>query len=101
MTSENFCYWLQGWFELNSTIDHREGATVETLEMIKAHLNMVFIHEIDPKLGNAEHQAKLDEAHSGPTNQEIEDTLRTPPGRPFPRHMTQTPGRDPSRVMKC
>jgi len=43
MTPENFCYWLQGWFELNQTIDHREGATQETLEMIKRHLDLVFI----------------------------------------------------------
>lgn len=65
MTSENFCYWLQGWFELNKTIDHRDGASKETLEMIQAHLNMVFIHDIDPKMGNQEHQNKLNEAHSG------------------------------------
>lgn len=48
MKSENFCYWLKGWFELNRTIDHREGATKETLEMIERHLDMVFKHEIDP-----------------------------------------------------
>ena len=42
MTPENFCYWLQGWFELNETIDHREGATPETLKMIQDHLALVF-----------------------------------------------------------
>ena len=41
MTPENFVYWLQGWFELNDTIDHREGATPETLEAIRNHLNLV------------------------------------------------------------
>lgn len=42
MTAENFCYWLQGWFELNTTIDHRNGATKETLDMMKRHLDLVF-----------------------------------------------------------
>ncbi len=42
MTAENFCYWLQGWFELNTTIDHRSGATKETLDMMKSHLDLVF-----------------------------------------------------------
>lgn len=46
MTPEAFCYWLQGWFELNSTIDHRKGATPETLEMIKKHLQSVFTNTI-------------------------------------------------------
>lgn len=50
MTSRDFCYWLQGWFELNETIDHREGATPETMAMIKNHLTLVFKHEIDPSL---------------------------------------------------
>ena len=42
MTPENFCYWLQGWLELNTTVDHRDGATPETLKMIKDHLDLVF-----------------------------------------------------------
>ena len=43
MTPEQFCYWLQGWFELNKTIDHREGATPETLKVIEDHLQTVFV----------------------------------------------------------
>ena len=42
MTPENFVYWLQGWFELNKTIDHRAGATPETLQVIEDHLKLVF-----------------------------------------------------------
>ncbi len=49
MTSRDFCYWLQGWFEINETIDHRAGATPETLAVIKNHLALVFAHEIDPQ----------------------------------------------------
>jgi len=42
MNSRDFCYWLQGWFEINKTIDHRDGASKETLEMIEKHLGYVF-----------------------------------------------------------
>ncbi len=61
MTSRDFCYWLQGWFELNTTIDHREGATPETLEMIKAHLNLVFKHEIDPSIDKDHTPEEIDQ----------------------------------------
>lgn len=50
MQSRDFCFWLQGWFELNETIDHRDGASKETLQVIKNHLHMVFKHEIDPSM---------------------------------------------------
>lgn len=42
MTPEQFCYWLQGFFELKRTIDHREGATPETMKVIEDHLRLVF-----------------------------------------------------------
>lgn len=45
MSPENFCYWLNGWIELNKTIDHRGGASVETLKVIEDHLNLVFKKE--------------------------------------------------------
>lgn len=48
MTPEQFCYWLQGYFELKKTIDHREGATPETMKMIEDHLQTVF-HKITPE----------------------------------------------------
>lgn len=63
MTSRDFCYWLQGWFELNSTIDHREGASKETLAMIERHLALVFKHEIDPSMPDPTGQ--LQAAHEG------------------------------------
>lgn len=67
MTSRDFCFWLQGWFELNQTIDHREGATPETLKMIKDHLNLVFYHEIDPSYSpNTKVQEKMNEIHGTP-----------------------------------
>lgn len=45
MKPEEFCYWLQGFFELS------EATTLsgKQIEMIKNHLNLVFFHSIDPK----------------------------------------------------
>lgn len=66
MTSRDFCYWMQGWFELNETIDHRNGATQETLEVIRRHLNMVFHHEIDPSMPDT--NGELTALHNGITS---------------------------------
>ena len=55
-----------GWYELKETIDHREGATPETMEMIKRHLDLVFKHDLDPKAGPPEYQAELNHIHNGP-----------------------------------
>ena len=46
MTSANFAYWLQGFFEISDT----NQLTTNQVDMIKAHLNLVFKHEIDPQL---------------------------------------------------
>ena len=43
MTSRDYCYWLQGFFELNQP----EAITEAQLQIIKNHLNLVFIHDID------------------------------------------------------
>ncbi len=44
MTSRDFCYWLQGLLELQNPKALDEKQT----DLIRAHLHMVFIHEIDP-----------------------------------------------------
>ena len=46
MTSANFAYWLQGFFEISNT----NQLTTNQVDMIKAHLNLVFKHELDPQL---------------------------------------------------
>lgn len=63
MKSRDFCYWLQGWFELNKSTDHREGASKETLQVIENHLAMVFKHEIDPSNGSEQHNKELNDLH--------------------------------------
>lgn len=61
MTSRDFVYWLQGVFELANVTSFDERQT----ELIRRHLALVFIHEIDPS-APADQQAKLNEAHHGP-----------------------------------
>lgn len=95
MTSRDFCYWLQGWFELNATIDHREGATPETLEMIKAHLNLVFKHEIDPSINKhhtVEEIAELNEIHNKPNLQELGEQYGFQVHEGFPLGFGPCPG---------
>lgn len=59
MTSRDFCYWLQGYFEIQGpkTIDK------DQLETIQKHLNLVFKHEIDPTFGDKKKQDALNAIH--------------------------------------
>lgn len=71
MQSRDFCYWLQGFFEVQSMAASEpskpevSGLTAAQVSMIRNHLNMVFIHEIDPAMGGQAHQEKLSAAHDG------------------------------------
>lgn len=68
MTSRDFCYWLQGYFEISKQIslDGQPILTDAQVVNIEKHLALVFIHEIDPSAGGPAEQAKLNAAHSGP-----------------------------------
>lgn len=48
MTPANFCYWMQGFFEITE-VDKEITLTPEQVKMIRAHLNLVFFHAIDPE----------------------------------------------------
>lgn len=61
MTSRDFAFWLQGFFEVGNA----ETITKEQTQIIKNHLNLVFKHEIDPSTGNAAHQNELNNIHNG------------------------------------
>lgn len=61
MQSRDFVYWLQGFFELTKA----ETLTKDQTVLVRAHLNLVFKHEIDPAMGDAAHQKKLNETHGG------------------------------------
>ena len=61
MTSRDFCYWLQGFFDAPGATG---GMNPEQVAIVKAHLAMVFLHEIDPSAGPPAHQAALDALHN-------------------------------------
>ncbi len=71
MTSRDFCYWLQGFFEIGGFKDIQP----EQVKIIKNHLHMVFKHEIDPSHGDAAHQEVLSHAHAG----KLEPAFHKPP----------------------
>ena len=61
MTARDFCYWLQGVFELAgpTTLDAKQT------DLVKRHLALVFQHDIDPSAGGPEQQAILQQIHDG------------------------------------
>ena len=77
MKAHEFCYWLQGYFEIMGI----EAAPLDSdqVRCIEKHLALVFKHEIDPKYGDEEHQEELNTLHShGP----IRPPRPNPPYRP-------------------
>lgn len=60
MKAVEFCYWLQGFFELSEA----SSLNWEQTGMIKQHLDMVFIHDIDKTYPQGQ-QAALNAAHGG------------------------------------
>ena len=60
MKSVEFCYWLQGMFELAKPVVLDAAQT----ELVRKHLAMVFVHEIDPSYP-AQQKPKLDALHGG------------------------------------
>lgn len=61
MKATEFCYWLQGLFELGKPL----ALDAEQTALVKSHLDMVFLHEIDPSYP-AKQQAALNAAHLRP-----------------------------------
>ncbi len=77
MTSRDFCYWLQGFFEVVSVgvpANTKAGLVGDQVECIKQHLAMVFKHEIDPSYGDKAHQEELDAIHA--PNKPVEDKAK-------------------------
>ena len=50
MTSRDFCYWLQGYFEITEELKDGRGIGAGQTDMIRRHLALVFKHEIDPSM---------------------------------------------------
>lgn len=67
MTSRDFCFWLQGYFEISKEANNGKiEMTEKQVKMIEKHLALVFKHEIDPSMGDDKHQAELNEIHHTP-----------------------------------
>jgi hypothetical protein len=59
MTSRDFCYWLQGYFEIAGNQpcqepSNRWNLNDSQIDTIRKHLAMVFIHEIDPSINKVD-----------------------------------------------
>jgi hypothetical protein len=80
MTSRDFCYWLQGFFEVGYPI----SISPEQTATIKAHLAMVFHHEIDPSHGSFAHQEELRKIHEGKQPETYCATPEAKPKEQFP-----------------
>lgn len=62
MKAVEFCYWLQGFFEIGSA----KTLSPDQLETIKNHLALVFKHDIDPSYSNdPKVQAEMQKIHDG------------------------------------
>ena len=58
MSAADFCIWLKRF------LDGRDGPlTRDEIAAIRQRLNDVFIHEIDPGMGDEAHQSALREIH--------------------------------------
>jgi len=66
MTSRDFCYWLQGYFEVTSVGPDPLCLNDIQVACIQKHLNLVFKHEIDPSMGDQAHQDELNTIHNKP-----------------------------------
>ena len=65
MTSREFAYWLQGFFEISKENPNFSGELNSAqVKMIEKHLSLVFVHEIDNSYGNKEHTDKLNKIHN-------------------------------------
>lgn len=64
MTSRDFCYWLQGYFEIARKANGRRTIQDDQVAVIEQHLSLVFKHEIDPSMGDEKHQEELNQIHA-------------------------------------
>lgn len=62
MTSRDFCFWIQGYFEISGPT----GLTINQVGIVKNHLALVFKHEIDPSFSGNPNE--LQAVHDGKTN---------------------------------
>jgi hypothetical protein len=77
MRSVDFCYFLQGFFELS---EPNKPLTMEQVQIIKNHLKLVFLYEIDPSYSEDKTvQAIFKNIHDGKNPLEGIKIDNTPP----------------------
>lgn len=66
MKATEFCYWLQGYFEIDqASATPGNSLTGQQVELIQRHLALVFKHDIDPQAGTPAYQQQLNQLHGG------------------------------------
>lgn len=75
MTSRDFCFWLQGFFEVNGQSD----LSPAQVDVIRRHLNLVFKHEIDPSMPDPDGKLQATQARRRASS----DVPRAPRSRPI------------------
>lgn len=85
MQSRDFCFWLQGFFELSGDT---EAITAEQVALIRQHLELVMVHEIAPL------------AKETPTPRPVPMPVPTPPA-PAPDQDHEHPPVVPPEPPRC
>lgn len=79
MTSRDFCFWFQGFLEVGKP----QVITAEQVDLIQRHLNLVFVHEIDPSYTpDQKKQEIMNQIHGGfgiPNDQIVGPGPNNPP----------------------
>lgn len=93
MTAVSFAYWLQGFFEISSASGEITSLNEKQVKMIRAHLNLIFKHDIDPKIDGDNSDTVL-------INQLIHDGFINSEGKPTkPNDSTIKPS--DIHIMRC
>ncbi|MRS61756.1 hypothetical protein [Larkinella terrae] len=81
MTSRDFCFWLQGFFEI-SNVAYLDASQTS---VIKKHLDLVFYHEIDPSYSDDPRvQQQMNQIHNEPKPPKPVPFHPFAEGEPFP-----------------
>jgi len=70
MTARDFAFWLQGFFELSG----HTRLDADQVKMVRNHLNLVFIHDIDPTVPGD--PTKLQAVHDGKIDATDEEFIK-------------------------
>lgn len=105
MTSRDFCYWLQGFFEMQRSVGITEPIriTEKQSETIENHLKLVFVHEIDPSIdgGDATKKAQLQAVHDGKPTVTAQPAATDPTVTGLPLGCPPKPAISGDKLLRC